>query len=93
VVTAGAHCTPLSAICRLLVYPLCTGGLRSHRVRTPPALRSSATPETDRPAGHGKADAGIEQNSRPLVALVVDLGAGGVALDRLDALIALALVS
>jgi hypothetical protein len=34
--------------------------------RTPSALRSSAT-ETDRLAGHGKADPGVESNSRVLV--------------------------
>ena len=37
-------------------------------------------------AGHGKADAGAERNSRLLVGLVVDLCGWGVALDRLDPL-------
>jgi hypothetical protein len=50
-------------------------------------LRRSGPPRpgTDRPAGHGKADAGAEPNRRLRVGLVVDLGGGGVALDRLDA--------
>ena len=50
-------------------------------------LRRSGPPRpgTDRPAGHGTADTSTEQRSRLLVGLVVDLSAGGVALDRLDA--------
>jgi hypothetical protein len=51
------------------------------RLRSPSGrgrLRRSGPPRpgTDRPAGHGKADAGIERNTRPSVGLVVSaLGA------------------
>jgi hypothetical protein len=57
-------------------------------------LRRSGPPRpgTDRPAGHGKAEAGVEQKERLLAGLVVDLSAGGVALDDSMPLIALALL-
>ena len=67
------------------MWPHCgPGGLRSLVADAfgAPVLRDQGP---DRPAGHGKDDAGVEQTSRLLVGLVVDLSVGGVALDRLDA--------
>jgi hypothetical protein len=58
-----------------------TSPVRSRRLRRSGPPR----PGTDRPAGHGKSDAGVEPNSRLVVGLVVDLGIWSVALDRLDA--------
>jgi hypothetical protein len=60
VVTGGDRCNPLSAL------PSCThrvpaGSVLSDRGR----LRRSGPPQpgTNRPAGHGKVDAGVEKNS------------------------------
>jgi hypothetical protein len=60
--------------------------------RTPPALRPPR-PRTDRPAGHGRADASLERNARLLVGLVVDLSVGALRLTDSMPSIALALLS